>query len=126
MCLLSTLVFGQTVQFSSESASELVDHFKSTTDFWKQFKVAKKIVALRDKSVLQDLEPWLSHDDRHLGGNAAFIFAGLGDDHGFEVIKQILSDRSARPPGQGQGFFEGSLTASAQTVNSESAPSSGG
>jgi len=63
--------------------------------------VAKKIVALRDKSVLQDLEPSLSDDDRHVRGNAAFVFAGLGDDHGFQVIKAILEDRSNRPSGQG-------------------------
>jgi HEAT repeat protein len=29
-------------------------------------------------------------------GNAAFIFASLGDDRGFDVIKAILEDRSTR------------------------------
>jgi HEAT repeat protein len=29
-------------------------------------------------------------------GNAAFIFASLGDDQGFQVIKAILEDRSSK------------------------------
>jgi hypothetical protein len=95
ICLLSTL-FGQSTQYPSGSASELVEQFNSTTIFWKQFEVAKNIVALHDKSVLQDLEPWLSNEDMHRRGNAAFIFASLGDDRGFQVIKAILEDRSSR------------------------------
>jgi hypothetical protein len=90
-------------EYPSESANSLVEQFKSTTIFWKQFEAAKKIVALHDESVLQDLEPWLSNKDMHLRGNAAFIFASLGDDRGFDVIKAILDDRSERPSGQGTG-----------------------
>ena len=93
MCLMSTLC-GQTSRYPIESASGLVEQFESTT-FWKQFEVAKKIVALHDKSVLQPLEPWLGNEDMHRRGNAAFIFASLGDDRGFQVITAILEDRSA-------------------------------
>ncbi len=96
ICLLSALGLGQTAQHPTESASDLVKQFKSETVFWKQFEVAKKIVAFHDKSVLQDLEPWLSNEDMHLRGNAAFIFASLGDDRGFQIIKAILEDRSIR------------------------------
>jgi HEAT repeat protein len=71
-------------------------------------RVAKKIVVLGDKSVLQELEPWLNKEDRHVRGNAAFIFASLGDDRGFEVIKGTLFDRTARPPAQWIGVIEGS------------------
>ena len=46
--------------------------------------------------MLQDLEPWLSNEDMHARGNAAFIFASLGDDRGFQVIKAILEDRSIK------------------------------
>lgn len=95
ICLLSTLS-GQTAQHPGESLSGLVEQFESTTMFWKQFEVAKKIVALHDKSVLQDLEPWLSNEDMRRRGNAAFIFASLGDDRGFQVIKSILEDRSTK------------------------------
>ena len=95
MCLLHT-IFGQTAKHPSERTSELVEQFKTTTTFWKQFEVAKQIVALHDKSVLQKLEPWLSNEDMHLRGNAAFIFASLGDDRGFQVIRAILENRSRK------------------------------
>jgi HEAT repeat protein len=95
VCLLSTLIYGQTAH-SGESARDLVEQFKSSTVFWKQFEVAEKIVTLHDKSVLEDLEPWLSNEDMHLRGNAAFIFASLGDERGFQVINSILEDRSTK------------------------------
>jgi hypothetical protein len=84
-----------------QSAAELLAKFKSTGIFWQQFEVAKKIVEVRDTSVLPQLESWLSYDDRHLRGNAAFVFAALGDRRGFDVITAILGDRSNRPEGQG-------------------------
>jgi HEAT repeat protein len=62
--------------------------------FWRQFEVAKAIAAAGDASVLPRLEPWLMHPDRRLRGNAAFIFARLGDPRGFDVIVAILEDRS--------------------------------
>lgn len=80
-------------QQQSQSATELVKQFKSETVFWKQFEVAKKIVALGDKSVLPELAPFLSDEDMHVRGNAAFIFAALGEDRGFEVLEGILGDR---------------------------------
>ena len=95
VCLLSTLC-GQTSRYPIESASALVEQFESTTLFWKQFEMAKKIVVLHDKSVLQPLESWLGNEDMHRRGNAAFIFASLGDDRGFQVIKALLEDRSAK------------------------------
>ncbi len=85
-------------------ATALLEQFKGTKVFWRQFEVAKKIIALRDTEVLQELTGWLSHEDRHLRGNAAFIFAGLGDDRGFEVISAILTDTSDRAEGQGIGL----------------------
>jgi HEAT repeat protein len=95
LCLLRT-VSGQTTQHTSQSTGELVEQFKTTTESWKQFEVAKQVVALHDKSVLPTLEPWLSNEDMHLRGNAAFIFASLGDDRGFQVIKAILENRSPK------------------------------
>jgi hypothetical protein len=95
VCILCT-VFGQNALYSSERAGILVEQFQTTTIFWKQFEVAKQIVVLHDKSVLQSLEPWLSNEDMHQRGNAAFIIASLGDERGFEVIKAILEDRSTK------------------------------
>jgi HEAT repeat protein len=97
-----------TVTLSSVSESrqpvsprQLLDQFLNTPVFWRQFEIAKQIVALHDPSVLPELVGWLNHEDRHLRGNAAFIFASLGDDRGFEVIRAILADRSSRPEAQG-------------------------
>jgi HEAT repeats len=88
ICLLSTLF--------AETASGLLEQFENTTVFWEQFLVAKKIVALHDKSVLPHLEPWLRCEDMRRRGNAAFVFARLGDDRGFQIIKAILEDRSTK------------------------------
>jgi HEAT repeat protein len=96
--LVSTFAWGQ----QSGTASELIQQFKSTPIFWQQFEVAKKVVALHDRSVLPRIESWLGDDDRHLRGNVAFVFASLGDDRGFQVITDILRDtKGKRPPGQG-------------------------
>jgi HEAT repeat protein len=83
------------------SLAELIQRFESTTVFWQQIEVAKEIVAAHDVSVLPKLQGWLTNEDRHLRGNAAFIYAGLGDRRGFDVIAAILGDHSGRPEGQG-------------------------
>jgi HEAT repeat protein len=77
------------------SASKLLQQFETEKMFWPQFQVAKEIVATNDPSVLPRLEPWLTHPNRHSRGNAAFIFAKLGDPRGFDVIVAILGDHSA-------------------------------
>jgi hypothetical protein len=84
-----------------QSTAELLERFNNTKVFWQQFEVAGKIVEVGDRSVLVQLEPRLADDDRHLRGNAAFIFASLGDSRGFEVITAVLNDRSDRREGQG-------------------------
>jgi HEAT repeat protein len=100
--LICLSVSGHTAQQKNPSTTELLDQFKNEKVFWRQIDVAKQIVDLHDNSVLPQLVGWLNHDDRHLSGNVAFIFAGLGDDRGFAVINAILKDRSDRPQGQGQ------------------------
>ena len=83
------------------SVAELLQQFESTTVFWRQIEVAKAIVTANDVTVLPKLQSWLTHEDRHLRGNAAFIYAGLGDPRGFDLIAAILRDHSERPEGQG-------------------------
>lgn len=78
------------------SLDQLVKQFENETVFSQQFEVAQAIVAAHDPSVLPRLEPWLTNEDRHVRGNAAFIFAGLGDPRGFDVIVAILGDRSEK------------------------------
>lgn len=81
------------------SSAALVERFKSEKVSWRQFTIAREIVDRKDPSVLPSLAAWLSHEDRHVRGNAAFIFGGLGDPRGFQVITDILTDYSDRPPG---------------------------
>jgi hypothetical protein len=83
------------------SSGGLVERFKAEQMFFRQLGIAKEIVARQDVSVLPSLVSWLSHEDRHVRGNVAFLFGGLGDPRGFQVITEILTDRSDRPEGQG-------------------------
>jgi HEAT repeat protein len=96
IALLSLCLAGVARTQTNQSAAELVEKFNSTGVFWKQFEVGRQIVALHDKSVLKELEPWLGNEDMQLRGNAAFIFASLGDDRGFQIIKAILENRSPK------------------------------
>lgn len=102
--VLSCLLFLSTTPFVNgqqiRSAPDLVEQFKNNRVFWQQFEVAKKLVDLHDLAVLKQLNSYLNDDDRHVRGNAAFVFAALGDDRGFEVIGNILKDRSDQPKGQ--------------------------
>src|ERR1700730_3633864 len=97
--LVLTLLILMPAVAQAQNATPLVVQFE--TVFWRQFEIAKRTVELHDTSVLPKLEHWLNDEDRHVRGNAAFIFASLGDDRGFEVLRAILSDRSDRPEGQG-------------------------
>jgi HEAT repeat protein len=99
--LLSLLVLIAPAVAQDTKAIRLVKAFQADRTFFGQFEVAKEIVALHDSSVLSQLEPHLKEEDRLVRGNAAFIFAALGDDRGFDVICDILKDRSQRRAGQG-------------------------
>ena len=83
------------------SRENLVKEFETAEDVGQQYDLAKKLVKLGDASALPALEPWLSNEDRHVRCVAAFVFAGLGDDRGLEIILAVLEDRSDRPKGQG-------------------------
>lgn len=86
---------------TTQTSTALVEQFKSERVFWKQFEIAKAIADTRDAGVLPPLADWLSHQDRHIRGNVAFIFASFGDPRGLQTIADILTDRSERPAGQG-------------------------
>ena len=92
--LLASISFLPTL--FAQTASRLVEELETTTGFWEQFEVAKKIVGLHDTSVLARLEPWLRCEDMRRRGNAAVVFARVGDDRGFQFIKAILEDRSTK------------------------------
>ena len=84
------------------SGADLIGQFYENRVFWQQFEVAQKIAKLRDPTLLKQLEPFLKDEDRHVRANAAFVFASLGDERGFDVICATLEDRtSGRPETQG-------------------------
>lgn len=85
---------------ASLPTAALVEQFKTEEMSWRQFAVAQEIVKRGDRGVLRTLEGWLKHQNRRVRGNAAFVFAGLGDPRGFQVITNILTDRSDRPRGE--------------------------
>jgi HEAT repeat protein len=105
-------------QGQNPSLAELLDQFQ-TTNFSRQLEVGKQIAKVGDVRALQTLEPWLRHEDRHLRGNAAFVFASLGDARGFETLRGILTDRSYRPEGQGGAGAPGNMSAPAWWLPSQ-------
>jgi len=85
----------------TQTSSALVEQFRNEKVFWKQIDIAKALAGKHDASVLPPLAGWLGHQNRHIRGNVAFIFASLGDPRGLQTIADILADRSERPDGQG-------------------------
>ena len=83
------------------SATDLLDRFRQEKVFWRQFEIGQALVAANHRGDIAELEAWLTHDDRHLRGNVAFVLGRLGDPRGFETIAEILADRSPRSAGQG-------------------------
>lgn len=85
------------------SVRGLIDRFRND-DPWRQLEIGKALAAAGDRAAIAELEPWLTHDDRHVRGNVALVLGRLGDPRGFETIAAMLGDRSVRPPGQsGEG-----------------------
>jgi HEAT repeats/PBS lyase HEAT-like repeat len=83
------------------STEALVERFKAEKVDWRQLLIAQQIVERHDAGVIPALVGWLTHEDRHIRGNAALIVGGLGDPRGFQVIAEILTDRTDRLEGQG-------------------------
>ena len=99
-------------EMQAHSVNGLLDLFKAERLFWRQFEIGKRLAAANDRGVIADLETWLTHDDRHLRGNVAFVLGRLGDPRGFETVAAILADRSPRT--SGQGITNGRWTVEAQ------------
>jgi HEAT repeat protein len=104
MKILALFLLGTPVLMTGQQSvpvDQLVQQFKTSRVFWQQFEIAEKLVTRHPHAVLEQLEHYLKDEDRHVRGNAAFVFAALGDDRGFEVIAGMLKDRSDRREGQG-------------------------
>jgi HEAT repeat protein len=93
-------VIAADAEMQALSTTELLDRFKAEKIFWRQFAVGRALAAAGDRDVIAGLEAWLTHDDRHVRGNVAFVLERLGDPRGFATIVEILADRSPRSPGQ--------------------------
>src|SRR5207237_2666609 len=85
----------------TQPSSALVEQFKDEKYFWRQMEIAKAIAAKRDASVLLPLSAWLGHQDRHIRGNVACIFASFGDPRGLQTITELRRNRPVRTGRQG-------------------------
>ena len=83
------------VSAASPEVSQLIAKFQAESVFWKQQEIANEIAKVATLSDLSSLEPWLAHEDRHVRGNVAYLFAKLGDERGLATIEGILTDDSA-------------------------------
>jgi HEAT repeat protein len=101
LAVLALCATGLAEAQTEQSAYNLVKDFETTKVFWQQFELAKRLVARGVNSALPALEYLLGNEDRHTRCVAAFVFAGLGDGRGMEIINAVLKDKSDRPQGQG-------------------------
>jgi HEAT repeat protein len=108
-------VIASDAEMRALSSRELLDRFKQETVFWRQVEIARALASTGDRAVIAEIAPWLTHDDRHVRGNAALVIGRLGDPRGFETIAAILADRSTRGPGQGIPTGNWSVAAQVRT-----------
>lgn len=95
LAAISMLTFLAGVAAASP-AGELVARFKAEQVFWQQADLADEIAGMVTLPDLASLESWLMHDDRHIRGNVAYLFAKLHDRRGFDTLVGILNDHSTR------------------------------
>jgi hypothetical protein len=94
-------VIASDTELRSASAAELLDRFRKEQVFWRQFEIGEALADSGNRGAIEELDGLLAHEDRHLRGNVAYVLGRLGDPRGFDTIAKILTDRSARPEGQG-------------------------
>ena len=86
---------------------ELVAAYPNTRYFWEQTDIARRLVAIGDKSTIASVEPYLDTTDRRRRCNAAFVMAGLGDERGTKILIHELEDTGvegrAAEPGNARG-----------------------
>jgi hypothetical protein len=96
---------------TDKSAAKLLEDFRRSKLFFEQIEIGKQIVSLNDPILLENLKDMLISEGRHVRGNTAFVFAGLGNARGLEIITDILQDRSYRAEGQSIGIAPGDIYA---------------
>lgn len=94
---LSASPAASTVSFCVSAATpeviQLIETFQAESVF-KQREIANEIAKVATLADLSSMEPWLSHKDRRVRGNAAYLVALLGDQRGLATIEGILADSS--------------------------------
>ena len=81
---------------ASPEVSQLIGKFQGEeSGFVDHVEIANEIAKVATLDDVSSLEPWLAHEDRHVRGNAAYLFAKLGDRRGLATIEGILTDYSA-------------------------------
>ena len=81
---------------ASPEVSQLIRKFQGEeSGFVDHVEIANEIAKVATLDDVSSLEPWLAHEDRHVRGNAAYLFAKLGDRRGLATIEGILTDYSA-------------------------------
>lgn len=93
LCLIAAVAL--VARGDDEELNSLLARFEGASYFFTQFDVAQEIVKHGDKRALPRLASLLESKDRHVRGNAAFIFAKFGDPRGLATIEDILQDFSA-------------------------------
>jgi HEAT repeat protein len=97
-----------------KTAADLLQAFSSATSFWQQEEVARKIVALGDKTIIPKMQNYLGTQDRRKRCNAALVLAGLGDKRGVAMVIKELEDTKPRPTtltrSDGKPYPEGQIT----------------
>ncbi|MFX0199971.1 MAG: HEAT repeat domain-containing protein [Candidatus Hodarchaeota archaeon] len=98
VCSLTTLA--EQAQRPTEkpmTKEDLIESFSTAKYFWQQGEVARKIIALGDKTIIPKMEKYLDTEDRRRRCNAALVLAGLGDKRGLAIIIAELEDKKPRP-----------------------------
>ena len=87
----------QPITEKSKTVDDLLEAFPNAAYVWQQRDIAKKIVALGDKTIIPKMETYLDTEDRQRRCNAGLILAGLGDKRGLAIILKELEDKTPRP-----------------------------
>lgn len=93
ICIVALLTAVPAVRANAD-VRDLIARYQAESVFWQQADMTDAIVERATRGDLVPLEPWLTHADRHIRGNVAYLFARMGDRRGFDVIVDMLSDRS--------------------------------
>jgi len=90
----SMMALSLTADAATPEVARLISQFQNEPVFWRQSEIGEDIVKVARLGDLTALRPWLSHKDRRVRGNVAYLFAKLGDKRGLQALLGILSDYS--------------------------------